>query len=107
MTSRLYYTDSTLASFDAIVVAATSDDGRHELVLDRTASYRPPGGQPSDTGRRAGPGIDVPVLDAADRDDGEVAHVVSAPIPVGAPVRGEIDWARRFDHMQQHTGQHI
>src|SRR4051812_48113734 len=102
-TERLYYTDSMAATFDATVVSCDTVDGRVEVVLDRTAFYPSSGGQPFDTGSLDG----VAVTDVIDRDSGEIAHVVAAPIPVGQRVRGTIDWARRFDHMQQHTGQHI
>jgi alanyl-tRNA synthetase len=102
-TSRLYYTDALLTAFDAIVVSSEVQDGRTEVVLDRTAFYPTSGGQPHDLGVLGG----LPVRDVADRDDGAVGHVVDSPLAVGASVRGEIDWTRRFDHMQQHTGQHL
>jgi alanyl-tRNA synthetase len=103
MTQRLYYTDSMLRAFDANVVACEEVNGRVEVVLDQTAFYPASGGQPFDTGVLD----DARVLDVIDRDDGQVAHVVSAPLPVGQRVAGVIDWPRRFDHMQQHTGQHM
>jgi alanyl-tRNA synthetase len=103
MTTRLYYTDSMLRQFDTTVRACDARDGRVEAVLDRTAFYPTSGGQPFDTGT-LGP---ARVLEVVDRDDGEIAHVVSEPLEPGASVTGAIDWARRFDHMQQHTGQHI
>jgi alanyl-tRNA synthetase len=103
MTERLYYTDAALRAFEATVVACAEVDGRAQVVLDRTAFYPTSGGQPFDVGRLGG----VEVLEVVDRDDGEIAHVVSAPVAVGERVRGEIDWPRRLDHMQQHTGQHI
>jgi alanyl-tRNA synthetase len=104
-THRLYYTDSLLKTFEATVVSAASQsaDGRAEVVLDQTAFYPTSGGQPHDLGTLGG----FPVVDVVDRDDGEIAHVVQGAPAVGARVRGEIDWPRRFDHMQQHTGQHI
>jgi alanyl-tRNA synthetase len=104
MTNRLYYTDSQLRAFDANVVSSTpAADGRSELVLDQTAFYPTSGGQPYDLGSLGG----LPVVDVVDRDDGEIAHVVQGAADAGARVRGQIDWPRRFDHMQQHTGQHI
>jgi alanyl-tRNA synthetase len=103
MTDRLYYTDSLLTSFDATVVSSDTVDGRVEVVLDRTAFYPTSGGQPFDTGRLGS----SRVLDVIDRDDGEIAHVVDQPLEQGARVHGELDWPRRLDHMQQHTGQHI
>ncbi len=103
MTDRLYYTDAYAIAFDATVTAAGDDNGRPWVTLDRTAFYPTSGGQPFDTGRLGG----ATVLDVVDREDGEIAHVLDRPLVKGAAVRGEIDWARRFDHMQQHTGQHV
>ena len=107
-TERLYYTDSHLTAFDAEVVEAGMLDGRPWVVLDRTAFYPTSGGQPFDTGS-LGP---YRVVEVIDRDeDGAVVHVLSAdnqpPLPAGLAVRGVVDWQRRFDHMQQHTGQHV
>ena len=99
MTERLYYTDSYLREFEARVVDR-GDDGRR-IYLDRTAFYPTSGGQPFDTGRLGG----VEVLDVADQDD-RIAHLLAAPLAEDR-VRGEVDWVRRFDHMQQHTGQHL
>ena len=103
MTERLYYTDAYARAFDATVTAAGDENGRPWVTLDRTAFYPTSGGQPFDTGRLGG----AAVLDVVDREDGEIAHVLDRPLASGAAVRGEIDWARRFDHMQQHTGQHV
>jgi alanyl-tRNA synthetase len=103
MTERLYYTDSLCAAFDATVVEIVDVDGRSGVLLDRTAFYPTSGGQPFDTGRLGS----ARVVDVIDRDDGEIVHVVDAPLAPGDVARGEIDWPRRFDHMQQHTGQHI
>jgi alanyl-tRNA synthetase len=103
MTDRLYYLDAMAQAFDATVVACESDPRGAVVTLDRTAFYPTSGGQPFDTGRLGG----VRVIDVIDAEDGDVRHVVESPIAPGAAVRGEIDWPRRFDHMQQHTGQHI
>ncbi|HEX6535701.1 MAG TPA: DHHA1 domain-containing protein [Gemmatimonadaceae bacterium] len=100
MTERLYYTDSYLRDFEARVVARDSDDRR--VWLDRTAFYPTSGGQPFDTGTLGG----VPVVDVVDESE-RVAHVLGAALPPGDVVTGHVDWARRFDHMQQHTGQHL
>lgn len=102
MTERLYYKDSFMREFDANVVSCEEDAGRWKVKLDRTAFYPTSGGQPHDTGKLGG----VPVVEVADADDHSVVHYVSAAIPAG-PAHGEIDWARRIDHMQQHTGQHL
>jgi alanyl-tRNA synthetase len=102
-THRLYYTDALLTGFDATVVASAPRDGRAEVVLDATAFYPTSGGQPNDVGTIDG----ARVLDVVDRDDDQIVHVVDQPIEVGRRIHGEIDWPRRFDHMQQHTGQHI
>ena len=98
MTERLYYTDSYLREFDATVIDRSSDGCR--VYLDRTGFYPTSGGQLFDTGSLGG----APVTDVI--DEGEViAHVTASPVE-GA-IRGVIDWPRRFDHMQQHTGQHL
>lgn len=103
MTERLYYTDSFLREFDAHVVACEGTDGRFEVLLDRTAFYPTSGGQPHDTGKLGG----ANVSEVFEREeDHEIVHVVDMPLPVG-PVQGAIDWDRRFDHIQQHTGQHL
>jgi alanyl-tRNA synthetase len=103
MTDRIYYTDPYCTTFDATVVSATEVDGRSHIVLDRTAFYPTSGGQPFDTGTLGG----VAVIDVIDREDGEVVHVASAPLQPGTVAQGVVDWSRRFDHMQQHTGQHV
>jgi alanyl-tRNA synthetase len=103
MTERLYYSDPYRTAFSATVVASDESDGRFEVVLDRTAFYPTSGGQPFDVGTLA----DARVLDVVEREDGEIAHVIDRALSVGATVEGTIDWTRRFDHMQQHTGQHV
>jgi alanyl-tRNA synthetase len=102
MTERLYYTEPARRSFDAIVTDVVEQDGAPALVLDRTAFYPTSGGQPFDTGLLGSIEV-INTIDASDR----VLHVVKAPLSIGAAVHGEIDWVRRFDHMQQHTGQHV
>lgn len=101
-THRIYYTDARCANFDA-VVQAIDDEGRR-IVLDRTAFYPTSGGQPHDLGTLAG----IAVNDVID-EDGRIAHQLARPFPgrVGQRVTGEIHWPRRYDHMQQHTGQHL
>jgi len=100
-TERLYYHDSFLREFDAQVISCEKDGERWKIVLDRTAFYPTSGGQPHDTGKLG----DVPVIEVADAEH-KVVHYAPAAIPVG-PVHGVIDWPRRIDHMQQHTGQHL
>lgn len=101
MTERLYYHDSFLREFDATVVSSERKGERWRVILDRTAFYPTSGGQPHDLGTLGG----AQVVEVADTED-KVVHYTSAEVPAGA-VRGEIDWARRIDHMQQHTGQHL
>ena len=103
MTHRIYYSDPTCSSFDAVVTRAFVYDGRPAALLDRTAFYPTSGGQPYDTGRLGA----ADVLETVDLETGEIAHVLSAPLGEGERVHGEIAWGRRFDHMQQHTGQHL
>ncbi|HEX6809348.1 MAG TPA: DHHA1 domain-containing protein [Gemmatimonadaceae bacterium] len=99
MTTRLYYSDSYLTEFDARVVER-AEDGRR-VYLERTAFYPTSGGQPHDMGTLGGAAVHD-VIDEGER----IAHVLDAPI-TNDTVTGRIDWPRRFDHMQQHTGQHL
>ena len=99
MTERLYYTDAYLRAFDASVVDRR-DDGRR-VYLDRTAFYPTSGGQPFDTGVLGG----ARVLEVVD-EGARIAHLLERPLAADR-VAGTVDWARRFDHMQQHTGQHL
>jgi alanyl-tRNA synthetase len=100
-TERLYYRNSFLREFDAQVISCEKEGERWKVVLDRTAFYPTSGGQPHDTGKLG----DVPVIEVADAEQ-KVVHYASAAVPVG-PVHGVIEWPRRIDHMQQHTGQHL
>ena len=97
-THRLYYDDPYLTTFRANVVEGSAD-GR-TVYLDRTAFYPESGGQPSDLGSISDAQVES-VIDEGER----VAHVVSRP--VSGEVECRVDWPRRFDHMQQHTGQHL
>jgi alanyl-tRNA synthetase len=127
MTDRLYYSDPYLHTFDATVRSVERRDDRLIVALDRTAFYPTSGGQPFDTGVLG----TLRVVDVVDQEDGSIAHVVERATPNPEPgtlnlepgrtnpepgtlnlepgmrVRGVVDWARRFDHMQQHTGQHV
>jgi alanyl-tRNA synthetase len=103
MTDRLYYTDSYQLGFDATIVACDPRGELYGVVLDRTAFYPTSGGQPFDVGRLG----EAVVRDVIDADDGGIVHIVDRALPVHAAVSGLVDWKRRFDHMQQHTGQHV
>jgi alanyl-tRNA synthetase len=105
--TRAYYTDSYTTRFDAAITAAETVDGCPAVLLDRSYFYPTSGGQPHDTGiLRRGEAV-AHVVDVIEREsDGAVFHVLDVPLGPG-PVTGEIDWLRRFDHMQHHTGQHI
>jgi alanyl-tRNA synthetase len=100
--TRRYYHDSYTTAFTARVTEAAEVEGRPAAVLDRTFFYPTSGGQPHDTGRLG----DANVAEVADADEDTVAHFTDRAVPAG-PVHGTIAWERRFDHMQQHTGQHI
>jgi alanyl-tRNA synthetase len=104
-TERLYYSDSHLVEFEARVLDVTERvSGWAAVLLNRTAFYPTGGGQPSDTGTLNG----LRVVECIDDGEKGVLHVVQGATPaVGAIVKGRIDWARRLDHIQQHTGQHI
>lgn len=99
-TQRLYFTDTYLCEFAASVVATEPRGDHFAVVLDRTAFYPTSGGQPHDRGTLNG----VTVIDVIDGGDA-ILHIVATP--VAGQVVGHIDWDRRFDHMQQHSGQHI
>ena len=102
MTERLYYIDAHLVEFTAQVTAIEAD-GLH-VMLDRTAFYPTSGGQLHDTGVLGASRI-VDVLDEETR----IVHVCDTPVAltVGSHVSGTVNWVRRFDHMQQHSGQHL
>jgi alanyl-tRNA synthetase len=101
MTQRLYYTDAYCREFTAAVVDRSADGMR--VYLDATAFYPTSGGQPHDLGTLGG----IAIVDVIDEDD-RVAHVLASALESDdARVTGRIDWTRRFDHMQQHTGQHL
>src|SRR5690349_4279831 len=101
MSERLYETDPYLSRFEAEVVAERRLGERPALVLSRTAFYPEGGGQPSDRGTLGG----ARVVDVQ-QVGGEILHAIEGALPAGR-VTGELDWPRRFDHMQQHHGQHL
>lgn len=102
MTEKLFYEDSHMITFSAIVKACEKVGEYYEAVLDRTAFFPEGGGQYADTGVIDG----VRVLDAHERQ-GVIYHKVESPLEVGKEVKGEIDWEERFSKMQQHSGEHI
>ncbi len=114
---RLYYSDSFVKSFTASVTDARefaqgAGGSVLQLSLDQTAFYPTSGGQPYDIGTilttsAAGTALEIPVEQVEEDDNGTVWHYLQQSLPVGARVEGHIDWTRRFDHMQQHTGQHL
>jgi len=114
---RLYYSDPFLRTFTATVSAvrepSTAEPGSlWQTCLDRSAFYPTSGGQPFDTGllrtlSAGGAHINIPVDQVEEDDAGIVWHFLQQPLAAGTQVEGHIDWTRRFDHMQQHTGQHL
>lgn len=103
MTERLYYDHAYLRSFDARVLEVKEENGEYLIRLDRSAFYPTSGGQPYDTGTLG----EAVVLDVFVQKDGEVWHKTDRPLTAGEEVHGEIDFERRFDHMQQHAGEHM
>lgn len=99
---RLYEANSFLTSFDAVVESCVQGKKGYDIILNQTAFYPEGGGQPYDTGTLGG----VRVLEVHNRD-GRVVHTCDGPLEAGSAVSGEIDWERRFDLMQQHSGEHI
>ena len=104
-TERLYFTDASILEFSAQVVDVKPTGEGEQVVLDKTAFYPTGGGQPNDTGLLNMVGV----VDVFEDDAGTIFHVVKEPgrIQIGESVTGQIDRARRLDHMQQHSGQHI
>ena len=117
MSDRLYYADPSLASFDAHVsdireVSRSQGRSLWQIALDRSAFYPTSGGQPHDTGMltatsSGGALLEAPILAVEEDEQGEVWHTTPKPLLAGTLVRGYVDWSRRRDHMQQHSGQHL
>lgn len=117
MTERLYYADSFLTDFDAVVTEiqeVSRADGRSlwRLTLDRSAFYPTSGGQPHDTGQliataRSGAELTAEIVGVEEDETGQVWHHTAKPLLAETPVRGFVDAARRLDHTQQHSGQHL
>lgn len=100
--NELFYRDEYAREFDAEVISCQKGKKGHEVVLSDTAFYPEGGGQPADRGTLG----QVNVLDVK-RRNGEILHITDAPLEPGMTVHGVLDWERRFDHMQQHSGEHI
>ena len=99
---KLYYADSFLKEFTAAVISCEEAKDGWEVMLDATAFYPTGGGQECDIGVLGG----VKVLDVKEQGE-QIIHLCDAPLEVGSVVNGAIDWQRRFDHMQQHSGEHL
>lgn len=102
MTEKLFYLDPFLKEFSGTVLDCREEKGQWAVILDRTAFYPEGGGQPADHGTLGG----VNVVDVREKN-GEVLHLCDGKVDIGAVVDGAIDWGRRFDFMQQHSGEHI
>lgn len=101
-TVKLFYEDVFQAEFTATVLSCEPDKDGYKAVLDRTAFFPEGGGQYGDRGYLN----DVRVLDTREQA-GKIYHFLERPVPVGSAVKGKLDWDKRFDKMQQHTGEHI
>ena len=101
-TEKLYYADAYLRCFAATVVDCQEAKDGFRIVLDRTAFYPEGGGQPADHGEMNG----IPVIDVHEKN-GVIFHTCEKAVEIGTKVNCSIDWERRFDHMQQHSGEHI
>ena len=114
---RLYYADSTLTTFTALVTdirerSRSNGASLWQVALDRSAFYPTSGGQPHDTGiltatAPSGATLEAPIIDVDEDEQGEIWHLTHKPLLAGTAVEGRIDWRRRIDHMQQHSGQHL
>lgn len=108
MTVRRYYDDATTTRFTAVVVQRLIHEGQPAVVLDETYFYPTSGGQPNDIGQLTDGDFSADVVDVfAESPGAPVIHILDRPWTGRAQVQATIDWPRRFDHMQQHTGQHI
>ena len=100
--NKLYYDSAYIKEFEAQVLSCQEGKKGWEITLSATAFYPEGGGQPADTGILG----NVRVTDVHEKD-GQVVHYTDGPLPVGEMVRGVIDWDRRFQHMQEHSGEHL
>ncbi len=99
---KLYYQDCHVREFTAVVTGCVETEKGYEITLDQTAFYPEGGGQACDLGKLA----EANVLYVTEQGE-KIVHICDKPLKVGAQVEGIIDWDRRFDLMQQHTGEHI
>jgi alanyl-tRNA synthetase len=102
MTARLYQNDPYLREFSSEVIEETALNSKPRAILKQTAFYPASGGQPHDTGTLN----NVSVVEVIEDQSQQIVHLLEAPLKTSR-VAGQINWQRRFDHMQQHTGQHI
>src|SRR5450432_1567233 len=102
MTERVYLQDPYVTTFRARVVELRDLEGKPAAILDRSAFYPEGGGQPGDRGVLGA----AKVLDTQEHA-GEVLHLLDRPLALGSVIDAQVDWPRRFDHMQQHHGQHL
>ena len=102
MTKRLYDLDSHLIEAASVVVSCSPADGGFDVTLDQTVFFPESGGQPSDTGT-----LGEARVSHVREEEGEIFHRVDRALSIGSQVKGAIDWTRRFDLMQQHTGEHL
>ena len=101
-TVKLFYEDAFMAEFDATVLSCEPYKDGYKAVLDRTAFFPEGGGQYGDTGYLD----EIRVTDTKEKD-GVIFHIIDAPIEAGKSAHGKLDWEKRFDRMQQHSGEHI
>lgn len=106
MTEQLYYQDSYIKDFEAVVLSCISNGNHFEAVLDRTAFFPEGGGQCADTGMLRIEDRKIKVFDVQERN-GEIIHFIDEEILPGQTVIGELEFQERFSKMQQHTGEHI
>ena len=106
MTEKLFYKDVYQKTFEATITDCREGKNGYEIILDRTAFYPEGGGQPGDTGYLQIGDQKVEITDTHEKD-GEILHFCGQPLEVGSKVTGTIDWDRRFDLMQNHSGEHI
>ena len=105
---ELFYRDTYAKEFDAKLISSNKGEKGWEVILDDTAFYPEGGGQEADHGTlKMMSGNDVNVTDVRRNKTGEIVHYCDGGLKEGDTVHGSIDWDRRFDHMQNHSGEHI